>query len=418
MNRVSFLTLLFLLSYIADGSLYAYPYDGYVQTGIRRLERLRLVIAGEIRGTIPPSGGQKICDNIQLNLVDINEDESSLFNPDPVLQQKIEQLFPDRHESYSLALLDITPGRPIRFAAWNQTQHFSPGSVGKLVVIAGLFSELQKRYPESFEKRVDLLKNRMITADQWIQQDEHEVPIYDPETQAYAFRRLQIGDTFSLYEWADHMLSVSANAAASIVWKEIILMHAFGEAYPPSYEEEQTFFSTTSKLLLQDMAVTVVNEPLRRAGISEEEWNLGSFFTQYGKNKIPGKGGSHATPMGFLKYLIALEKGQIVDEPSSLEIKKLMYMTARRIRYASSPALANAAVYFKSGSLYRCKAEPDFICKKYMGNVENVMNSVAIVEHPDGCTYLVAMMSNILRKNSAVEHQTLATYIDRIVHAP
>ena len=110
-----------------------------------------------------------------------------------------------------------------------------------------------------------------------------------------------------------------------------------------------------------------------------------------------------------------LVDGKIVDEWSSLEIKRLMYMTARRIRYASSPALSNAAVYFKSGSLYKCKLEPDFVCKKYMGNVDNYMNSVAIVEHPDGSKYLVALMSNVLRKNSAVEHQTLATYFDRIL---
>ena len=43
------------------------------------------------------------------------------------------------------------------------------------------------------------------------------------------------------------------------------------------------------------------------------------------------------------------------------------------------------------------------------------MYSVAIVEHPDGSKYLVALMSNVLRKNSAVEHQTLATYFDRIL---
>ena len=90
-------------------------------------------------------------------------------------------------------------------------------------------------------------------------------------------------------------------------------------------------------------------------------------------------------------------------------------MTARRIRYASSPALSNAAVYFKSGSQYKCRPEPDFTCGKYMGNVENIMNSVAIVEQADGRIYLVGMMSNILKKNSAVEHQTLATFIDRIL---
>ncbi len=64
--------------------------------------------------------------------------------------------------------------------------------------------------------------------------------------------------------------------------------------------------------------------------------------------------------------------------------KRLIYMTQRRIRYASSPALNDAAVYFKSGSLYRCKPEEGFVCRKYEGNVENLMNSVAIVESPAG----------------------------------
>jgi hypothetical protein len=61
--------------------------------------------------------------------------------------------------------------------------------------------------------------------------------------------------------------------------------------------------------------------------------------------------------------------------------------------------------------------EPGFTCRKYMGNQENVMNSVAIVEHTDSRIYLVALMTNVLKKNSAVDHQTLATQIDTILRA-
>ena len=104
-----------------------------------------------------------------------------------------------------------------------------------------------------------------------------------------------------------------------------------------------------------------------------------------------------------------------MDRWSSLELKRLLYMTARRIRYASAPRLADAAVYFKSGSLYRCQPEEGFDCGRYRGNVFNYMNSVAIVEKPSGEVYLVALMSNVLRVNSAVEHQTLATFLDRII---
>jgi hypothetical protein len=93
-------------------------------------------------------------------------------------------------------------------------------------------------------------------------------------------------------------------------------------------------------------------------------------------------------------------------------------MTQRRIRYASSPALLDAAVYFKSGSFFRCRPEPDFVCRKYQGNVENLLNSVAIVEHPaEGrrLHYLVVVTSNVLRKNSAVAHQTLGTRLQRLI---
>ena len=286
---------------------------------------------------------------------------------------------------------------------------------GKLAIAAGLFKELKSLYPDSTEKRQELLRERKVVAGRWIHTDHHNVPIYDPEARTFVSRPIREGDVFSLYEWADHMLSASANAAASTVWKELMLMRQFGSAYPPSSEQEEAFFKDTPRTTLRDMAMSIVNDPLREIGISQDDWQLGSFFTSTGKRLVPPGGKSYGTPRGLLAYLVAVERGLLVDEWSSLEIKRLMYMTAWRIRYASSPALVNAAVYFKSGSQYKCKPEPDFNCGKYMGNVENYMNSVAIIEHPDGRTYLVALMSNVLRKNSAVEHQSLATFIDRII---
>ena len=80
----------------------------------------------------------------------------------------------------------------------------------------------------------------------------------------------------------------------------------------------------------------------------------GSFFTATGKQKVPGVGDSYGTARELMRYLLRMEQGRIVDEWSSREIKRLLYVTERRIRYASSPALADAAVYFKSGSLFEC----------------------------------------------------------------
>jgi hypothetical protein len=112
-----------------------------------------------------------------------------------------------------------------------------------------------------------------------------------------------------------------------------------------------------------------------------------------------------------------MEQGKLVDAWSSLEIKRLLYLTDRRIRYASSPALSDSAVYFKSGSLYSCKPEAGFVCEKYHGNVKNYMNSLAVVESTGGkrLHYLSVVLSNVLRKNSAVEHETLATRIHHLI---
>jgi len=419
MRRIGPVCALALTALLLPGLLSAYPIDGYPQTGIRRLLRLERIAAGKIPGRLPPPGGRLPLSEVRLNLMDPAGQAMESFPPsDPALQKRLDALFPDRDASYAVAVLDITPGRPPRYASRKADRAYSPGSVGKLAIAAGLFRELKRLFPEDPEKRRELLRTRRVTADRFIHSDHHNVPVYDPDTGAYASRPIREGDVFSLYEWTDHMLSASANAAASTVWKEAMLMRQFGAAYPPNPEQEKAFFEKTPRNDLRDMAMSVVNDPLREAGIPQAAWQLGSFFTSAGKRIVPPGGKSYATPEGLLTYLKNLEQGRIVDGWSSLEIKRLMYMTAWRIRYASSPALSGAAVYFKSGSQYRCKPEPEFQCAKYMGNVENYMNSVVIVEHPGGARYMVALMSNVLRKNSAVEHQSLATFIDRILTRP
>ena len=118
--------------------------------------------------------------------------------------------------------------------------------------------------------------------------------------------------------------------------------------------------------------------------------------------------------------MLKMEEGRLVDEWSSREIKRLMYVTERRIRYASAPSLADAAVYFKSGSLFECTKEPGFECGQYMGNVKNYMNSIAIIEYPAGdrkIHYMVTLISNVLRKNSAADHQALASRIQQTMLA-
>lgn len=405
---------LFLLTFA--GETIAYPWDGFSMTAIRRLFRLQLIMEGVIKDSKPVPGAQKKLSQIQLNLMNTKGDSMAVFPAlNPALQKSINALFPNMDESYSLCVLDITPGKPIRYAYRQEKRGFMPGSVAKLAVLSGLFSELEKLHPDSFKKRQALMKSRMVRAGKWANFDEHIIPIYNINTQKLVKKVVAENDTCSLYEWADHMVSASNNAAASIVWKEAILMRAYGVNYPPSPEQEEMFFRDTPKSQLRELAMAVVNEPLRKLGITKEEFTLGSMFTRDAKKIVPGDGGTIASPYGLMKYMVAMERGKIVDSNSSLEIKRLMYSTDRRIRYAASTALNNAAVFYKSGSLYRCKEEEGFSCKKYMGNVDNYMNSVVVVEQPDGSIYMVTLMSNVLRKNSANDHFALASQIDKII---
>ena len=266
-------TLIFLftcLAFITKGNENQYPIDGYASTGIRRLARIQKILDGEIKDAKPIPGAMKSINDIKLNLLGARGDSlSTIPEPDKKLQQKLNSLFPNLHESYSVALLDITPGRKISYAARQETKGFQPGSVGKLAIISGFFTELARIYPDSFEKRIELLKTKMVRAGVWGNFDEHTVPFFNPETNVFFKRPVHEDDVFSLYEWADNMLSVSNNSAASIVWREIILMRVFGKAYPQLTEEQANeYFKTTPKSTLKTLAVEVVNEPLQAIGIS------------------------------------------------------------------------------------------------------------------------------------------------------
>jgi len=110
------LTFLFIILYVTDAP--TYPIDGYAYTNIKRLLYLQMVMSGEIKGTMPIPGAMKSIKDIHLNLTGPKGD--SLVNipaPDPELQKAINSLFPNLNENYSIAVLDITPGHPIRYAS-------------------------------------------------------------------------------------------------------------------------------------------------------------------------------------------------------------------------------------------------------------------------------------------------------------
>ena len=203
-----------------------------------------------------------------------------------------------------------------------------------------------------------------------------------------------------------------------MVMRDAMLLRHFGQAYPVSEEQIEIFFNDTPSGELTRLFQQTFWEPLTRNGLPLDQIRQGSFFTAQGKKNVNGGGNSYATANTLMQIMLMIEQGKLVDEWSSRQLKRLLYMTERRIRYASAPALKEAAVSYKSGSLYKCKEEEGFKCSAYHGNVYNDMNSVAIVEQEiDGkrLHYIVILVSNVLRKNSAEKHQELGTKMHQLI---
>jgi hypothetical protein len=391
----------------------AYPLDSAKRTGIRRLAGYQLAQEGKVQGPKIVPGGLWGEARIRLRLMNNRDFDIKLDTPrDGVLQAKLESILGGRSQSYGIALLDISDPAHPRYAAVREMDKLLPGSVGKLCIATGFMGALRKTYPDP-AARENFLRSTIRTADDFVNSDGKTAPFYEEGWRAIVNRRISIGDKFSLWEWLDHMLSMSSNAAGSFTWKEAILLRRFGSSFPVPAQEEKAFFDSASKQDLARESLETLEEPLRNSGINTENLRLGTMFTSGGSRAIPGTA-SYATPHELLRWLIHLEQGKIVDEWSSLEIKRLLYFARSRYRYASAPVLANAAVFFKSGSFFQCVPEAGFQCKQYAGNKTNIMNSVAIVESGSK-TYLVALMSNILKINSAYEHQRIADLIEKAV---
>jgi hypothetical protein len=410
--------LILLLAIAGTSRVNAYPLDGYAETGIRRVEPTRLANAGLIAGGKQPPGALLPTAQVDLRLIDHKDLE--LPAPDPAFTREILSLLGNNAGSYGVAVLDITDPAHPRYAEHRGDQRQNIGSVGKLVVALALFQALADTWPDNLAKRRQVLRETIVTADGFSHTDHHTIRLYDVATKKLSRRALRDGDRGSLWEYLDWALSASSNSAAAMAMREVMLLRHYGRNYPPSEQEIQRFFRETPRQELTELFRHTFYDPVTRNGLDLELLRQGSFFTAEGKKRVPGAGSSYGTARELMRYILRMEQGRLVDEFSSREIKRLLYMTERRIRYASSPALKDAAVYFKSGSLYECKQEEGFKCGKYMGNVRNYMNSVAIVESPAGnyrLDYMVTLISNVLRKNSAVDHQTLATRIHRLIEA-
>ena len=405
-----------LLGMVIPASVQAYPIDGYAETGIRRVEGVRRVEEGIIQGRKQPAGALLPTTSVDLRL--LGHRDMDLPEPDPAFTGEVLALLGNQASRYGVALLDLSDPAMPRYAEHRGDFRQNVGSVGKLISVLGLFQALADAWPDDIDKRRQILKNTIVTADEFCHWDHHKIRIFDVDTNKLTRRTMKDGDQGSLWEYLDWTLSVSSNSAAAMTMREAMLLRHYGRDYPVAEDEIRRFFKETPAKELTALFQRTFFEPVTRNGLDLAQLRQGSFFTREGKQKVNGGGNSYGTARSLLEFVLRMEQGRLVDEFSSRQIKRLMYMTERRIRYASSPALRDSAVYFKSGSLYSCREEEGFECKPYMGNVKNHMNSVAIVEYPPAenrLHYISTLVSNVLRKNSAVEHQTLGTRIHRLI---
>ncbi|MEB2346652.1 MAG: hypothetical protein OZ948_18145 [Deltaproteobacteria bacterium] len=406
--------ILALSCWLAPAGARAYPVDAWDETGIQRLLAFDLARAPllEQGGAVP--GGLWSKQQVRLRLVGV---DFRMPRPDPAFSGEIRRLLGGDAGGYGVVVLDLSdPKRPL-LAEHNGGFTQIPGSVGKIMVALAWFQALADLYPKDVHARNRLLAETVVTADAFIQNDKHDVPVWHPGDPRVLRRPIALGDQANLWTWMDWMISASSNAAASQMMAHLVLLKHYGAAYDGSPAQAAAFWARGSG------AAGILSNAMARAargsGLDPGQLSQNSLFTRTGRARIPTSG-STSTPRGLLTYLVRMEQGKLVDPWSSLQIKRLLYLSDVRIRYASQPALADSAVYFKSGSLYGCRTEPGFDCGKYHGNTKNYMNSIAVVEsEEDGRSlhYIAVVLSNVLRKDSTDVHRELALGIHRAIEA-
>lgn len=131
------LLLVVLLTVICFTDLgFAYPLDGYPETGIRRIEAARLAVLGKMRGRRPPPGARLPRRLVDLRLVGYKD--MDLPAPDPTFTREIISLLGENAERYGIAVLDLTDSENPRYAEHRADVKQNVGSVGKIAVALGL----------------------------------------------------------------------------------------------------------------------------------------------------------------------------------------------------------------------------------------------------------------------------------------
>ena len=133
-------TVLVLIIMVAPARVQAYPIDGYADTGIRRIEGVRRIEGGTLPGRKQPPGAVLPTAAVDLRLLDYPDME--LPEPDPAFTKQVLGLLGQHASQYGIAVLDLSSPEHPRYAEYRGDSRQNVGSVGKLVVVLGLFQAL------------------------------------------------------------------------------------------------------------------------------------------------------------------------------------------------------------------------------------------------------------------------------------
>ena len=117
---------------------------------------------------------------INFNLLNYEDRDVDNFpEVDPALQKVVTRFFNSLEKDYSISIMDITEEPPVRYAEHRPTSGYQPGSVGKLAVLLGFFTELTNIYGNDWEAKRALLKSKLVWCGKWGIPNSHTVPFYD-----------------------------------------------------------------------------------------------------------------------------------------------------------------------------------------------------------------------------------------------
>ena len=178
-----------IMALVVAASCGAYPLDGYGYTGITRLEGYRLAMEGKVRAPKQPPGALLAIDEVDLRLQAETDFEIPAADSEFVAQ--VQNLLGDEADRYALAVLDLSNMEQPRYAGHRSSALANPGSVGKILIALGIFQALADAYPDDIDTRLSILRNTLVTADEFIQAQikndqilRYRIPLSQTEDQA------------------------------------------------------------------------------------------------------------------------------------------------------------------------------------------------------------------------------------------